>query len=79
MLLSRGLRKVECIFKALDKNTLSEQDLSDYRKLKEYMTTYMNALYYKYWGKARKRDDGTYDYHLLVYHCLDVAAVGRVH
>ena len=40
------------------------------------MTTDMNASYYKYWGKARKRDDGTYDYHLLVYHCLDVAAVG---
>ncbi|HEX2955537.1 MAG TPA: HD domain-containing protein, partial [Chitinispirillaceae bacterium] len=34
--------------------------------------------YYQYWGKARKRDDETYDYHLLVYHCLDVAAVGRV-
>ncbi|MBN1602017.1 MAG: hypothetical protein JW915_10430 [Chitinispirillaceae bacterium] len=33
--------------------------------------------YYKYWGKARKRDDGTYDYHLLVYHCMDVAAVGK--
>lgn len=35
-------------------------------------------LYYKYWGKARKREDGGYDYHLLPYHCLDVAAVGRV-
>lgn len=34
-------------------------------------------LYYKYWGKARKREDGGYDYHLLPYHCLDVAAVGR--
>ncbi|MDC7227591.1 MAG: CRISPR-associated helicase/endonuclease Cas3 [Spirochaetales bacterium] len=33
---------------------------------------------YKYWGKARKLDDGSYDYHLLVYHCLDVAAVGKV-
>lgn len=29
--------------------------------------------YYRYWGKAEK--DG-YRYHLLVYHCLDVAAVG---
>jgi CRISPR-associated endonuclease/helicase Cas3 len=28
--------------------------------------------YYRYWGKAR--DDGRY--HLLPYHCLDVAAVG---
>jgi CRISPR-associated endonuclease/helicase Cas3 len=35
-------------------------------------------LYYKYWGKAKKKDDGGWDYHLLVYHCLDVAAVGRV-
>ena len=30
--------------------------------------------YFKYWGKADK--DG--NYHLLVYHCLDVAAVGAV-
>ncbi len=29
---------------------------------------------YNYWGKADK--DGTY--HLLIYHCLDVAAVGKV-
>jgi CRISPR-associated endonuclease/helicase Cas3 len=28
--------------------------------------------YYKYWGKAEKEGD---NYHLLVYHCLDVAAV----
>ncbi len=28
--------------------------------------------YFKYWGKAEKDGDG---YHLLVYHCLDVAAV----
>ncbi|MCF6205133.1 MAG: CRISPR-associated helicase/endonuclease Cas3 [Methylococcaceae bacterium] len=33
------------------------------------MTT---PLYYKYWGKASKKDDS---YHLLPYHCLDVAAV----
>ena len=31
--------------------------------------------FYKYWGKVSKKDG---DYHLLVYHCLDVAAVGRV-
>ena len=36
-----------------------------------------NQLMYKYWGKARKKEDGKYDYHLLVYHCLDVAAVGK--
>ena len=35
-------------------------------------------LYYKYWGKTRKREDEEWDWHLLVYHCLDVAAVGRV-
>lgn len=29
--------------------------------------------YYRYWGKAEKGGD---KYHLLVYHCLDVAAVG---
>lgn len=32
--------------------------------------------YYKYWGKARKREGGTWDYHFLPYNCLDVAAVG---
>ncbi|MEW6670495.1 MAG: CRISPR-associated helicase/endonuclease Cas3, partial [Thermodesulfobacteriota bacterium] len=31
----------------------------------------MNESYYRYWGKAR--EDGSY--HLLPYHCLDVAAV----
>jgi hypothetical protein len=33
-------------------------------------------LYYKYWGKARKKEDGAYEWHLLPYHCLDLAAVG---
>lgn len=33
-----------------------------------------NEPYYYYWGKAGKADDGVY--HLLPYHCLDVAAVG---
>ncbi|MFH1851673.1 MAG: CRISPR-associated helicase/endonuclease Cas3 [Candidatus Neomarinimicrobiota bacterium] len=31
--------------------------------------------YYRYWGKAEKDSNG---YHLLPYHCLDVAAVGQV-
>ncbi|EMM72348.1 CRISPR-associated helicase Cas3 [Leptospira weilii str. 2006001855] len=31
--------------------------------------------YYKYWGKANKEGN----YHLLVYHCFDVAAVGEVY
>ncbi len=33
----------------------------------------MKKEYLKYWGKADKEDGG---YHLLPYHCLDVAAVG---
>lgn len=37
----------------------------------------MNNLYYKYWGKAGKSDDEK-SYHLLVYHSLDVTAVGSV-
>ena len=35
----------------------------------------MSKDYFRYWGKAEKEGDG---YHLLVYHCLDVAAVGHV-
>jgi len=31
--------------------------------------------YFHYWGKAEKGGPG---YHLLVYHCLDVAAVGWI-
>jgi CRISPR-associated endonuclease/helicase Cas3 len=35
--------------------------------------------YFKYWGKAKKETDleGN-DYHLLIFHCLDVAAVADV-
>ncbi|PID42914.1 MAG: CRISPR-associated helicase/endonuclease Cas3 [Gammaproteobacteria bacterium] len=34
--------------------------------------------YFKYWGKARKHPQATGDeYHLLPYHCLDVAAVAE--
>ncbi|WP_051786451.1 CRISPR-associated helicase/endonuclease Cas3 [Endozoicomonas numazuensis] len=33
--------------------------------------------FYRYWGKASKDQDDKNSYHLLVYHCLDVAAVGR--
>ncbi|MBX3639340.1 MAG: CRISPR-associated helicase Cas3' [Nitrosomonas sp.] len=33
-------------------------------------------LYYRYWGKARPDTDCKGAYHLLPYHCLDVAAVG---
>ncbi|MFP4679704.1 MAG: CRISPR-associated helicase Cas3' [Chitinispirillaceae bacterium] len=34
--------------------------------------------YYKFWGKTAKAEDKAPDYHLLVYHALDVAAVGSV-
>ncbi len=34
------------------------------------------ANYFPYWGKARPEDENGSNYHLLVYHCLDVAAVG---
>ncbi len=34
--------------------------------------------YYRYWGKAKRSDDDQGDpYHLLVYHSLDVAAIGH--
>jgi CRISPR-associated endonuclease/helicase Cas3 len=35
-----------------------------------------SAPYYKYWGKADGEDPNRY--HLLPYHCLDVAAVGKM-
>jgi len=35
-------------------------------------------LYFHYWGKARAVDEETSLYHLLPYHCLDVAAVADV-
>lgn len=31
--------------------------------------------YFRYWGKARKENEDGAPYHLLPYHCLDVAAV----
>lgn len=33
--------------------------------------------YYRYWGKASSSEDDDLSFHLLPYHCLDVAAVGR--
>ncbi len=36
-------------------------------------------LFYKYWGKTgQAADHRPFEYHLLPYHCLDVAAVGSV-
>ncbi|MDD3249429.1 MAG: CRISPR-associated helicase Cas3' [Smithellaceae bacterium] len=40
----------------------------------ERIMTKSTPSYYKYWGKADKE---TGKYHLLPYHCLDVAAVGH--
>jgi CRISPR-associated endonuclease/helicase Cas3 len=38
----------------------------------------LEKSYYKYWGKARKKENGKgWDCQLLPYHCLDVAAVGN--
>lgn len=34
--------------------------------------------YFKYWGKASKNKEEM-KYHLLVYHSLDVAAVGKTY
>jgi len=33
--------------------------------------------YFKYWGKADPNYHGEPKWHRLVYHCLDVAAVGN--
>ncbi|MGV7959952.1 CRISPR-associated helicase Cas3' [Photorhabdus tasmaniensis] len=34
-------------------------------------------IYFQYWGKAKRTSEAeSIDYHLLPYHCLDVAAVG---
>lgn len=35
--------------------------------------------YFRYWGKARPAENVTAPFHLLPYHCLDVAAVGVVY
>lgn len=35
----------------------------------------MNFFYHHYWGKASKTDPTSF--HLLPYHCMDVAAVAR--
>ncbi len=34
--------------------------------------------FYRYWGKANPAEEGGPAYHLLPYHCLDVAVVGSV-
>lgn len=40
-----------------------------------------NNMMYKYWGKSRiprKFTEDDVSFHLLLYHCLDVAAMGQV-
>ncbi len=39
----------------------------------------MTEKYWGYWGKARKVNECGAPYHLLVYHCLDVAAMGAAY
>jgi len=34
--------------------------------------------YFKYWGKAKAKEESGSAYHLLPYHCLDVAAMGQL-
>ncbi|MGB1008258.1 MAG: HD domain-containing protein, partial [Thiolinea sp.] len=36
------------------------------------------VFYFRYWGKAKPCAEGGQPYHLLVYHSLDVAAVGQI-
>lgn len=38
----------------------------------------LDANYFRYWGKSRKKVITGDNYHLLVYHCLDVAACGYI-
>jgi CRISPR-associated endonuclease/helicase Cas3 len=38
-----------------------------------------NKGYWRYWGKARPEFEDEMRYHLLPYHCLDVAAVGAAY
>ncbi|HHO9807022.1 TPA: HD domain-containing protein, partial [Escherichia coli] len=41
------------------------------------MTTSILPDYLRYWGKTNKHIENNSDaYHLLAYHCLDVAACG---
>lgn len=43
------------------------------------MSAVPSASYFRYWGKvARDADGNLKSFHLLPYHCLDVAAVGHV-
>jgi CRISPR-associated endonuclease/helicase Cas3 len=41
------------------------------------MNTERNPSYFAYWGKAQPLEAASGRYHLLPYHCLDVAACGQ--
>ncbi len=43
----------------------------------DIQTQYKAPTYFHYWGKANSEDEKGVAYHLLPYHCLDVAAVGK--
>jgi CRISPR-associated endonuclease/helicase Cas3 len=44
------------------------------------LDTVPDSLFYQYWGKSSRKlfIDDKPDFHLLPYHCLDVAAVAQV-
>ena len=62
-------------FLSYGKGRKEERTLSEVDKMASKLTT----SYFKYWGKAPQgQDQPGPSYHLLPYHCLDVAAVGDV-
>lgn len=43
-----------------------------------YLNKAPYKTYFSYWGKSSNKPDNSFSYHLLPYHCLDVAAVVSV-
>ncbi len=68
----------------MENNRLPGQVLTGWGGIKQSMkkssikTADTTARYFRYWGKAGKEKEEGALYHLLPYHCLDVAAVGQV-
>ena len=56
--------------KIMDLSALSPQTVISHNK--------NEATYWRYWGKARPANEHGAQYHLLPYHCLDVAAVAKM-
>jgi CRISPR-associated endonuclease/helicase Cas3 len=46
--------------------------------LKHVAMVQSSESYHSFWGKTRRRDDGSDGWHPIAYHSLDVAAVGSV-